>query len=202
MQNNIIFYFALIHRKQHLIILSIRLLVSTRHSLIHLSVLTGHADRGCVQSDGHRVRAGDCPDDWLRGGGVVQVCAINWRMPQTGHFHPERGIVEHCNPWTNTLKLSGYLINNNNISFRWYAFPNFCTQISRPLAYGVRTSSKASVTAALLVPSLIAKGEKIIMCSLFKPDCFLVDCFWSFTRISYRSVLKWYSFGGFCLKRI
>ena len=89
-----------------------------------------------------------------------------------------------------------------SISFRWYAFPNFCTQISRPLAYGVRTSSKASATAALLVPSLIAKGEKIIMCSLFKLDCFLVDCFWSFTRISYRSVLKWYSFGGFCLKRI
>ena len=35
-------------------------------------------------------------------------------------------------------------------SFRWYAFRNFSTQISRPLAYGVRISSKASVTAGLL----------------------------------------------------
>ena len=35
-----------------------------------------------------------------------------------------------------------------SISCRWYAFPNFCTQISRPLAYGVRVSSKASATAA------------------------------------------------------
>ena len=33
------------------------------------------------------------------------------------------------------------------ISFRWYAFPNFCTQISRPLAYGERISSKGSTTA-------------------------------------------------------
>ena len=35
-----------------------------------------------------------------------------------------------------------------SISFRWYAVPNFCTQICRPVAYGVRTSSKASATAA------------------------------------------------------
>ena len=35
-----------------------------------------------------------------------------------------------------------------SISFRWYAYLNFCTQISRPLAYGVRISSKGSVTAA------------------------------------------------------
>ena len=33
------------------------------------------------------------------------------------------------------------------VSFRWYAFSNVCTQISRPLACGVRTSSKASATA-------------------------------------------------------
>ena len=32
-------------------------------------------------------------------------------------------------------------------SNRWYAFPNFCTQISRPHAYGVHISSKASATA-------------------------------------------------------
>ena len=40
------------------------------------------------------------------------------------------------------------------ISFRWYAFPNFWTPISHPLAYGVRTSSKASATAAYLFFSL------------------------------------------------
>ena len=34
-----------------------------------------------------------------------------------------------------------------SISFRWYAFPIFCTQVSRPLAYGVRISSKSSATA-------------------------------------------------------
>ena len=33
------------------------------------------------------------------------------------------------------------------ISFCWYALPNFCTQISRPLAYGVCISSKASSAA-------------------------------------------------------
>ena len=30
--------------------------------------------------------------------------------------------------------------------FHWYTLPNFCTQISRPLAYGVRNFSKASAT--------------------------------------------------------
>ena len=34
-----------------------------------------------------------------------------------------------------------------SISFRWSAFPSFCSQISRLLAYGVRISSKASATA-------------------------------------------------------
>ena len=33
-----------------------------------------------------------------------------------------------------------------SISFHWYAFLNFCTQISRQLVYGVHVSSKASVT--------------------------------------------------------
>ena len=36
-----------------------------------------------------------------------------------------------------------------SISFRWYAFPNFRTQISCPLSYGVRISSKASATAGI-----------------------------------------------------
>ena len=36
-----------------------------------------------------------------------------------------------------------------SISFRWHAFPKFCTQISRPLAYGVRISSRASATAVV-----------------------------------------------------
>ena len=30
----------------------------------------------------------------------------------------------------------------SSTSFRWYTFPNFRTQISHPLPYGVRTSSK------------------------------------------------------------
>ena len=34
-----------------------------------------------------------------------------------------------------------------SISFHWYAFPHFCTQFSRPLAYDVRISSKARATA-------------------------------------------------------
>ena len=33
-----------------------------------------------------------------------------------------------------------------SISFCWYAFPNFRTQISRPLAYGVRISLQAGAT--------------------------------------------------------
>ena len=37
------------------------------------------------------------------------------------------------------------------VPFRWYAFPDFCLQISHPLVYGVRTSSKASATADLLI---------------------------------------------------
>ena len=37
-----------------------------------------------------------------------------------------------------------------SISLRCYAFPSFCTQISRPLAYSVRISSKASATAGAL----------------------------------------------------
>ena len=41
-----------------------------------------------------------------------------------------------------------------SISFRWYAFQNFCTQISRPLAYGVRISSKASATADCIVHNI------------------------------------------------
>ena len=41
-----------------------------------------------------------------------------------------------------------------SISFRWYAFPNFCTQISRPLAYGVRIFSKVSATADHTSPSI------------------------------------------------
>ena len=45
-----------------------------------------------------------------------------------------------------------------SICFRWYAFPNFCTQISRPLAYGVRISSKASATAELC---LLIEGTEI-----------------------------------------
>ena len=36
-----------------------------------------------------------------------------------------------------------------SIFFRWYAFPNFCTHISRPHAFGVRTSSKARATAGM-----------------------------------------------------
>ena len=36
----------------------------------------------------------------------------------------------------------------SNAPFRWYAFPNFRTQISRPLAYSVHISSEASATAA------------------------------------------------------
>ena len=35
------------------------------------------------------------------------------------------------------------------ISFRCYAFPNFCKRISRPLAYGVRISSEASAIAEI-----------------------------------------------------
>ena len=35
-----------------------------------------------------------------------------------------------------------------SVLLRWYAFPNFCMQISRSLAYDVRISSKASATAA------------------------------------------------------
>ena len=37
-----------------------------------------------------------------------------------------------------------------SVSFRWCAFLNFCTHISRPLGYGVRISSNASVTADVL----------------------------------------------------
>ena len=39
-------------------------------------------------------------------------------------------------------------VNRFSISFRWYAFPNFCTQIFRPLAYGVRIPLKVGATIA------------------------------------------------------
>ena len=39
-------------------------------------------------------------------------------------------------------------VNRFSISFRWYAFPNYCTQIFRPLAYGVRIPLKVSATTA------------------------------------------------------
>ena len=49
-----------------------------------------------------------------------------------------------------------------SISFRWYAIPNFCTQISRPLTYGIRISSKASTTAGSWewVECLFYKGTR------------------------------------------
>ena len=45
-----------------------------------------------------------------------------------------------------------------SISFRCCAFPNFCTPISRPLAYGVRISSKASPTADICHAVISCKG--------------------------------------------
>ena len=55
--------------------------------------------------------------------------------------------------------------------FRWYAFPNFSTQISRPLACGVRISSKASATAGTYLPFVsrsCRKGAKAaaLLCPL------------------------------------
>ena len=54
-----------------------------------------------------------------------------------------------------------------SISFRWCAFPNFCSHISRPLAYGVRISSKASATAVKLMGEL----------PVFLPGGALAGCF-------------------------
>ena len=45
-----------------------------------------------------------------------------------------------------------------SIYFRWYAFPNFCTQMSRPFAYVVRISSKASATAVVNPYALFFQG--------------------------------------------
>ena len=46
--------------------------------------------------------------------------------------------------WVKVLFMCGIRFS---ISFHWYAFLNFCTQVSHPLAYGVRISSKASAAA-------------------------------------------------------
>ena len=48
--------------------------------------------------------------------------------------------------WKVLLKCSIHF----SISFHWYAFPNLCTQISLPLAYDLRISSKDSTTAACI----------------------------------------------------
>ena len=45
-------------------------------------------------------------------------------------------------------------------SFRWYAFPNFCTQISRQLVCGVRISSKASATGGTYRPFVSRSRRK------------------------------------------
>ena len=45
--------------------------------------------------------------------------------------------------WENTFECAIHF----STSFGWYAFPNLCTQISRPLVYSVCISLKASVTA-------------------------------------------------------
>ena len=47
------------------------------------------------------------------------------------------------------LKLEPFVL------FYWYTFPNFCTQISRPLAYSVRISSKASANTVIFCSSWI-----------------------------------------------
>ena len=56
-----------------------------------------------------------------------------------------------------------------SISFRWYAFPNFCAPISRPLVYRVRISSKASATAdneqsSQPIPSLSSSPSLLLCC--------------------------------------
>ena len=56
---------------------------------------------------------------------------------------------EHC--ISLNLKRCFWNASFVSLSFRWYAFPNFCLQISRPLAYGVRITSKASATAVFYV---------------------------------------------------
>ena len=56
-----------------------------------------------------------------------------------------------------------------SLSFRWYAFSNFCTQISRPLAHGVRISSKASATAALFLRFVLVIAYFTSLCFVTKP---------------------------------
>ena len=72
-----------------------------------------------------------------------------------------------------------------SISFRWYAFPNFCTQTSRPLAYGVRISPKASATA----------GQRYVVIGLssrFAPT-------WYHQADGVRLVLRFHNFLFVCL---
>ena len=53
------------------------------------------------------------------------------------------------------------------ISFRWYAFPNYRTQISRPLACGVRFSSKDSATAAPNFPKYFVMAANAVRSSVW-----------------------------------
>ena len=64
---------------------------------------------------------------------------------------PVRKIMEvknKCDSVSTSLKQNMKCSIRFSISFWWYAFPNFCMHISRPLAYSVCISSKlASATA-------------------------------------------------------
>ena len=62
-----------------------------------------------------------------------------------------------------------------SISFRWYAFPNFCAPISRPLAYGVRTSTKASATAALTSKQGVVFGTLKALFDSVNGDAISID---------------------------
>ena len=83
-----------------------------------------------------------------------------WSEPQTTHDHRrhhkycDRKVCIVCERFVSLNRLMNPLekvllkcMICVSISFRWYAFLNFCAQISCPLAYGVRIPSKATMTA-------------------------------------------------------
>ena len=85
--------------------------------------------------------------------------------------------------WLNRLmnrvvKMLLKCVNGFSISFRWYAFSNFWTQVSRPLADGVPISSKASATAAKRLGKLVCRPSASPSVRLFGEAVFRV-CFGS-----------------------
>ena len=102
---------------------------------------------------------------WLSGSASV-ACAGTWRNDHRTYAsmwmvsaHRLRGTFYFAETFDEFNGQGAFEMRQSRfpIYFRWYAFPNFCMQISRSLAYGVHVSSNASATAEFKCPHAYSK---------------------------------------------